>query len=220
MLKIKSLYVSFVKEYFTLNNINLELSPSEKLVIIGSKDSGRSALLRTIVGLEAIAKGEILIKNMPLSRIDFESDVELGYVPANPAFLEKKTVVENIEYIVKLRNENKNFINAKVQNALNEYGLSFIKNKKVKELNYFDRLKLALARLSTRNIELLLIDDIFVTLSTMEKEKAIKLIKNLVKSQGCATLIMVDTQEVASMIGYKTKYLDYGSLSDDLPTEE
>ena len=220
MLKIKSLYVSFVKEYFTLNNINLELSPSEKLVIIGSKDSGRSALLRTIVGLEAIAKGEILIKNMPLSRIDFESDVELGYVPANPAFLEKKTVVENIEYIVKLRNENKNFINAKVQNALNEYGLSFIRNKKVKELNYFDRLKLALARLSTRNIELLLIDDIFVTLSTMEKEKAIKLIKNLVKSQGCATLIMVNTQEVASMIGYKTKYLDYGSLSDDLPTEE
>lgn len=219
MLKIKSLYVSFVKEYFTLNNINLELSPSEKLVIIGSKDSGRSALLRTIVGLEAIAKGEILIKNMPLSRIDFESDVELGYVPANPAFLEKKTVVENIEYIVKLRNENKNFINAKVQNALNEYGLSFIKNKKVKELNYFDRLKLALARLSTRNIELLLIDDIFVTLSTMEKEKSIKLIKNLVKSQGCATLIMVDTQEVASMIGYKTKYLDYGSLSDDLLTE-
>lgn len=219
MLKIKSLYVSFVKEYFTLNNINLELSPSEKLVIIGSKDSGRTALLRTIVGLEAIAKGEILIKNMPLSRIDFESDVELGYVPANPAFLEKKTVSENIEYIVKLRNENKNFINAKVQNALNEYGLSFIKNKKVKELNYFDRLKLALARLSTRNIELLLIDDIFVTLSTMEKEKAIKLIKNLVKSQGCATLIMVDTQEVASMIGYKTKYLDYGSLSDDLLTE-
>ena len=71
MLKIKSLYVSYVKEYFTLNNINLELSPSEKMIIIGAKDSGRSALLRTIVGLEQIAKGEILIKNMPLARVDF-----------------------------------------------------------------------------------------------------------------------------------------------------
>ena len=220
MLKVKSLFVSFTKEYYTLNDINLQMSANDRIVVIGNKESGRTALLRTLVGLEPIVKGEIFYKNIPLNKVDFENDISLGYIPTIPAFLEKNTVKENIEYVVKLRTKDKNFVAVKTQNALNEFGLDFIKNKKVKELSYFDRVKLAIARLSTRNIELFLIDDIFCKLSSMEKEKTVKMLKALIKSQSAGAIIMTDDEGVAKGFGYNKKYLLYGSLSDDMPEEK
>ncbi len=222
MLKVNSLYVSFTKEYYTLNDINFELNNGQKLTIIGSKESGRTVLLRVLLGLEPVAKGEVFYKDISLEKIDFQNDINVGYLPVTPTFLEKKTVEDNIEYIVKLRAKEKNYISPKVSNALVEYGLEYIRKKKVKELNYYDRLKLALARLSTRNLDVLLIDDVFSNLSSMEKDKLIKQIKSIVKTQGCATLIMVGSEDDASKFGYNKKYLVYGSLQDDpnVPIEE
>lgn len=215
MLKVNSLYVSFTKEYYTLNDINFELNNNQKLTVIGGKESGRTVLLRVLLGLEPIAKGEVFYKDISLDKIDFQNDVNVGYLPVAPTFLEKKTVEDNIEYIVKLREKDKGYISPKVSNALVEYGLEYIRKKKVKELSYYDRLKLALARLSTRNLDVLLIDDVFSNLSSMEKDKLIKQIKSIVKTQGCATLIMVDSEDVASKFGYNKKYLVYGSLQDN-----
>lgn len=214
MLKVKSLYVSFTKEYYTLNDISFDLDTGSKLVIVGNKESGRTALIRTLVGLETPAKGEILYKNIPITKLDLQNDISIGYVPAVPTCLNRKTVADNIEYIIKLRTKDKGYIAAKLKNALVEYGLDFIENKKVKELSYFDKLKLSLARLSTRNIDILLIDDIFTKLSSMEKEKIVKFIKNLIKGQSASALIMTDSEDVAALFGYKKKYLVYGSLQD------
>ena len=214
MLKVEKLYVSFTKEYYTLNDINLHLKNGQKLVIVGDKESGRTALIRTLLRLENKVKGDIFYKNIPLEKVDFQNDLSVGYLPAVPVFMERKTVQENVEYVAKLRCKDKAYISAKVQNALVEYGLEYVKKKKMKELNYYDRIKVALARLSTRNIDLLLVDDVFDKLSTIEKDKTIKQIKAIIKGQGCASLIMTDSEGVADKLGYKKKYLIYGSLQD------
>jgi len=214
MLKVKSIFVSFTKEYYTLNDLSFELSSGEKMLIVGNKESGKTALLRVLLGLEPLSKGEVFYKNISLEKLDFQNDISVGYLPAVPAFLEKKSVEDNIEYIIKLRTKDKTYISAKTQNALVEYGLDFIRKKKVKELSYFDRIKLALARLSTRNLDILLVDDVFVKLSSMEKDKLIKQIKSVIKNQSCTSLIMTESEEVADKFGYKKKYLIYGSLKD------
>ena len=219
MLKVKSLYVSFTKEYYTLNDISFDMKSGEKLTIVGNKESGRTALLRALLKLESIAKGEIFLKGIPLEKVDFQNDLSVGYLPAIPVFLGKKTVQENIEYIAELRSSDKAYVNAKVQNSLVEFGLEYIKKKKAKELNYYDKLKLSLARLSTRNIDILFVDDVFSKLSTIERDKIIKMIKSLIKSQSCAALVMVENDEIADKFGYNRKYLIYGSLKDEADYE-
>ena len=209
MLKVDSLFVSFTKEYYTLNNISFELGSNQKMTIVGSKESGRTVLLRSLLGLEPIAKGEVFFKDISISKLDFQNDISIGYLPVIPAFLEKKSVEDNIEYIVKLREKDSAYITPKVNNAIVEFGLEYIRKKKVKELNYYDRMKLALARLSTRPIDVLLIDDVFSNLSTMEREKLIKHIKSIVKSQACTTLVMVDSDQIADMFGYNRKWYKY-----------
>ncbi len=215
MLRLEHLYVSFTKEFYTLNDINLELKQGQRLTIVGNKESGRTAMLRTIVGLEPMAKGNIFIKNISLEKIDFENDISLGYLPANFAFLENKSVKQNIEYVLKIRNKNDDFLSVKVNNALIEYGLDYVKNKKVRELNYLERLKVAIARLSVRNVDLFLIDDVFDKLSTLEKDKIIKSLKALIKSNDATAIIMTDSEDVAKAFGYASKHLEYGSLRDE-----
>jgi len=214
MLEVKNLYVSFTKEFYALNDINLQLKHGQRLVIVGNKESGRTAMLRTLVGLEAKAKGEILYKNIAIEKIDFQNDISLGYLPVNSPFLERKTVKQNIEYVLKLRSKDKNFLELKINNSLVEYGLDYIKNKKVKKLNYVERLKLAIARLSVRNIDIFLIDDIFERLSTIERKKIIKNLKDLIKINNAVAIIMTESEEIAESFGYEKKYLVYGSLQD------
>lgn len=215
MLEVKHLYVSFTKEFFVLNDINFELKHGQKMVIVGNKESGRTAMLRTLVGLETKEKGEIFYKNIPLEKLDFENDISIGYLPVNTPFLEKKTVKQNIEYVLKLRSKEASYLEAKINNALIEYGLDYIKNKKVKELGYLDRLKLAIARLSIRNIDIFLIDDVFEKLSPLERKKIIKSIKDLIKLNNASAIVMTEREEIASAFGYDKKYLIYGSLSDE-----
>jgi ABC-type multidrug transport system ATPase subunit len=214
MLKVDSLFVSFTKEYYTLNNISFELGSNQKMTIVGSKESGRTVLLRSLLGLEPIAKGDVFFKDISINKLDFQNDISIGYLPVIPAFLDKKSVEDNIEYIVKLREKDGSYVAPKINNAIVEFGLDYIRKKKVKELSYYDKIKLALARLSTRPIDVLLVDDVFSNLSSLEKEKLIKHIKAIVKSQGCTTLVMVDSDKVADMFGYNRKYLVYGSLQE------
>ena len=215
MLKVEHMYVSFTKEFYTLNDINIDLKSGQRLVIVGNKESGRTAMLRSLLGLEQLAKGEITYKNIRLEKIDFENDISIGYLPSNFAFLENKTVKQNIEYVLKIRSKETGFLNAKVSNALIEYGLDYLKNKKVKELNYLDRLKLSIARLSVRNIDIFLIDDVFDRLATLEKDKIIKSLKALIKQNDASAIIMTDSEDVADKFGYDKKYLIYGSLKDE-----
>lgn len=214
MLEVNHLYVSFTKDYYTLNDINISLGSSERLAIIGDKESGRTALLRTLVGLEHIAKGEILYKNIPLDKIDPVSDIAVGYLPSNPAFMENKTVKQNIEYPLKIRKENPAFYEIKVSNALIGFGIDYLKNKKVRDLNYLDRVKVALARLSIRNIELFLIDDVFAKISKIDRTPIIKQIKALVKNNAASAIVMTEEEDIAKELGYKKKYLQFGSLVD------
>ena len=219
MLEVKHLYVSFTKEFFVLNDINIELKHGQRLTIIGNKESGRTAMLRTLVGLENKAKGEILFKNIPIEKIDFENDISVGYLPVNSPFLNRKTVKQNIEYFLKLRTKDAGFLDAKVNNALVEYGLDYIKNKRVKELSYLDKLKLAIARLSVRNVDIFLIDDVFDRLSPLERKKIIKSIKDLIKLNNATAIVMTESEDVASAFGYDKKYLIYGSLNDTLESK-
>ena len=75
-------------------------------------------------------------------------------------------------------------------------------------------LPVVIARLSTRNLDLIFVDDVFGKLSSMEREKTIKMLKALIKSQSTSALIMTDDDSVAKAFGYNKKYLVYGSLSD------
>ena len=100
MLSIKNLYLKYTKEYYALNDINLDVAVGESVALVGEENSGKTSLLRVIAKLEGFDSGEIYINKIPIKKIDFKTDINVGYVPYCPVFLENKTVYENFKYIL------------------------------------------------------------------------------------------------------------------------
>ena len=189
MIEIKNLYLSFTKEYDALHNISLSVKDEQKVALVGDADSGKTMLLRTLAGLEKFESGEVLIKNFNIKKIDFKQDVSIGFVPKSFILLDKKTVKENLEYVLKIRNMDMATINLKVLTALKYFGIEALQNLKVKDLSNYQKTLLQLARVSLRKVDLFLIDDIFEGLTESECKNIMAKVKVLLEENANSTFV-------------------------------
>jgi len=215
MLKINNLYLRYTREFYALYDINIDIADNEKVAFIGQDESGKTSLLRIIAKLEKLTKGELFIRDIPIDKLDYKTDISAGYVPATPVFLEKKSVYENFKYILK----NWNLTNAEIENKINdviiEYSLEKIKDTKIKDLTLEEKYILSLIRLTFRELDLLLIDNIFDKLSEASFEVALSLIKTLAGKK--TTLIIATTKEsIAEKLCKRKIYFKHGSIVNKL----
>lgn len=214
MLNASNVYLKYTKEYNTLNNINLKIEDGENVVLFGEKESGKSSLIRAIAGLEKITSGEIQIKNIDISKINFKTDISLGYLSALGAFLERKTVKQNLEYVLKIRKYDKDVVNSKVNGVILTYGLEGLKDRKLKDLSPFDRIKVAIARLSLRKIDFLICDDIFKNFADVDSLKLATLINNLIDQNECTSIVAISNEKLLKAFKGRVVRLKFGSIVD------
>ena len=161
MIEVKNLYLSYIKEYYALYNINFEVGSGERVAILGDVESGKTTLLRSICGLEKIDKGEVYLNKINIKKVNFSKDLELVYLSNKPVFFENKSVFYNLSYVLKIRKVSDNIINKKINNALKLLDIEYLKEKKIKDLNSKEKLLVQLARAGLREASIYLIDDIF-----------------------------------------------------------
>ena len=129
LINIKNLSVSFGNN-IVLNNINLHLSKKESLVIIGKSGSGKSVLLRCLMGLLKPDFGSIEIDNVDIvnaNRIDKEKALtNIGVTFQNGALFDSLNVWENITF------KQTRFFGFN-KKAAKEKALSIIKNLELNE---------------------------------------------------------------------------------------
>ena len=101
LINVKNLSVSFGNNII-LNNINLHLSKKESLVIIGKSGSGKSVLLKCLMGLLKPNLGSIEINGIDIvksNRINKENALkDIGVTFQNGALFDSLTVWENITF--------------------------------------------------------------------------------------------------------------------------
>ena len=216
MISIKNLYLSFTKEFDALHNINLEIEDGEKVAFVGETDSGKTMLLRVIAGLEKYKKGEVYIKNINLDRINFKQDVQVGFVPKSFVFLNRKTVRENLEYILKMRKFDSATINLKILIALRAFDIENLQNVRVKDLLPYQKYLVELARITLRKIDLFLIDDICSALDRDDAEKILLKFKELIDSNRNSTFVFAFTNRVyAEKLGLKIVNWKDGKIEEN-----
>ena len=215
MLRVKNLYLRYTREFYALYNINMEIADNERVAFVGEDESGKTSLLRIFSKLEKLTKGEVFIKDIPLEKLDYKTDLSAGYVPASPVFIEKKTVYENFKYILKGWGYSDNEIESKINNAIITYSLEKIKDTKMKDLSLEEKYVLSLIRLSFRELDLLMVDNIFDKLSETTFEVVMRLIKELTSKK--TTLIVATTKEnIADMLCKRKLYFKYGTIVKSL----
>ena len=215
MLKVNNLYLRYTREFYALYNINIEIGDNEKVAFVGHDESGKTSLIRIFAKLEKMTKGEVFIKDIPLEKLNYKTDISAGYVPACPVFLEKKSVYENFKYILKGWGYSDSEIETKINDTIIEYSLEKIKDTKLKDLSMEEKYVLSLIRLSFRDLEFLMVDNIFDKLSQTTLEVVLALIKSIATKK--TTLIVATTkEEIANKLCKRKIYFKHGSIVDSL----
>jgi len=108
VLEIKDLHKSFGDNH-VLNGFSLELYEGENLVIMGKSGSGKSVMIKCLVGLMAADSGSIKIRDFDITSLGRkELDVlrtEIGFLFQGSALYDSMTVRENLEFPLRRNRE-------------------------------------------------------------------------------------------------------------------
>ena len=216
MILVKNLYLKYIREYFALYDISLSIEDGEKVALVGEEHSGKTSLLRILAKLEKPSKGEVYIKDILIKKINFRYDVSAGYLPASPVFFEKKTVYENFKYILKYQKLSEADLENKINDILIDFNIEKLKDSKVKELTLFEKYLVSIARLCFRNLDLVLIDNIFDNLNDEEKNSIVELIKERFLNKKTTLVVATTSEKIAKTLANRNIYFSNGSIVDKL----
>ena len=136
-----------------LNGFNLRLSEGENLVIMGKSGSGKSVMIKCLVGLMQPDSGSIMVMGKDITKLkQLELDelrTEIGFLFQGSALYDSMTVRENLEF--PLRRHQHKFGNISdttqiVTEALKSVGLEHAINLMPSELSGGMKRRVALAR--------------------------------------------------------------------------
>ena len=212
MISLVIVFLKYTKEYYALTNVSLSADKGEVVALCGPKDSGKTCILRILSGLEKIDKGEVYIKDIPLEKVDYSTDVSLGFLPYKTIFFEKKTVYDNLKYVLEVRGTDKAVIEDKINNAIIDFRLESIKDVPICKLTNFEKYLVSIARLSFRKLEICLIDNIFEELKPEEIKELMKLFKKQFINKTTLVIIATSSEELAKSIATKIAYIKYGVI--------
>ncbi len=97
----------FSKKYagsdkYSVNDFNLEIKAGEVFGFLGHNGAGKSTTIKSIVGIQSITQGRIIIDGYDISKQPIEAKLRVGYVSDNHAVYEKLTGREYINYVADL----------------------------------------------------------------------------------------------------------------------
>ena len=142
-----------------LKGVDFQVNPGEIYVIMGPSGSGKSVLLKHIIGLEEPDEGEILIDGHSVEEENIMDRYRLGMVFQSGALLNSLTVGENVGlYLAEHRLKPADEIQRIVSEKLEIVGLKGIEAKFPSELSGGMRKRVSIARALVIEPQLLLYD--------------------------------------------------------------
>jgi phospholipid/cholesterol/gamma-HCH transport system ATP-binding protein len=143
-----------------LKNISFEVQPGEIFVIMGPSGSGKSVLLKHLIGLEQPDAGEILINNEPITSPEIAAKYRMALVFQSGALLNSLTLGENVGlYLREHRLKPEKEIQKIVSQKLTDVGLADAVDKMPSELSGGMKKRGAMARALVIEPQLILYDE-------------------------------------------------------------
>jgi osmoprotectant transport system ATP-binding protein len=108
MIEFRSVRKRFPDGTVAVDDVDLQMSPHQTTVLVGSSGSGKTTLLRMINRMVDPTEGQVLIDGTDVATVDpVKLRRSIGYVMQNSGLLPHRTVAENIATVPVLRGESK-----------------------------------------------------------------------------------------------------------------
>ncbi|MDC0389363.1 ATP-binding cassette domain-containing protein [Flavobacteriaceae bacterium] len=215
MIEVKSLIKSFDGNLI-LNNISTKFVQGKTNLIIGQSGSGKTVLLKCLLGLHSSDEGEIIFDGVSNKNMDEAQKTllrrEMGMVFQGSALFDSMTVLENVMFPLKmLTKKNDDEILERAKNAINRVELDKAIQKLPSELSGGMQKRVAIARAIVMNPKYLFCDE---PNSGLDPKTAIvidNLIQEITKEYNITTVINSHDMNSVMEIGEKIIFLENGT---------
>jgi phospholipid/cholesterol/gamma-HCH transport system ATP-binding protein len=212
-------------EKLVLDGVCLEVEPLERVVIMGQSGSGKSTILRLILGILQPTSGSIFFKQFEISRLPRRKlqrvRSEIGMVYQYSALLSSRNVRDNValpleELTTKSREEIDKIVDAKLEMV----GMLGAKHDMPSELSGGMRKRVSLARALVMEPELILFDEPSAGLDPVISSVIDELIISLTETSKVTSIIVTHEMDSAFRIGTKMAMLYQGKIIESGPPEQ
>jgi phospholipid/cholesterol/gamma-HCH transport system ATP-binding protein len=206
VLQITDLYKRFGDNH-VLNGFNMHLFQGESLVIMGKSGSGKSVMIKCLVGLLEADRGTISVMHKDITRLDQEAldtlRADIGFLFQGSALYDSMTVRENLEF--PLRRHTEKFgeqidTEQLVIEALENVGLAHTVDLMPSELSGGMKRRVALARTLILRPKIILYDEPTSGLDPITAKEIIILMQDIQKKYGTSSLIITHDVDCARVI--------------------
>lgn len=231
VISIKGLYKSF-GELDILKDVNLEVFKGENMAILGRSGSGKSVLIKILIGLLLPDKGEVKVLGQQVDKLtgkDLDAlRLRIGFSFQNSALYDSMSVKKNLEFPLRMnfKNLTKQEINKKVDEVLNAVSLKDKLNIMPSELSGGQRKRIGIARTLILKPEIMMYDEPTSGLDPITCQEIINLINDVQKSYNTTSIIITHDLTCAKETGNRIamlldgKFLKVGTFDEVFDSED
>jgi multiple sugar transport system ATP-binding protein len=194
-----------------VDQLGLDVSDGEFLVLVGPSGSGKSTALRMLAGLEDVDEGAITIGGKDVTNVPPKGR-DIAMVFQSYALYPHMTVAENMGFALKLRGVPKATVREKVAEAAKMLDLTKYLDRKPKALSGGQRQRVAMGRAIVREPSVFLMDE---PLSNLDAKLRVETRANIAALQqrlGTTTIYVTHDQVEAMTMGHRVAVLKDGLL--------
>jgi len=206
IIEIKDLRKSYGDNH-VLDGFNMTLNEGENLVIMGKSGSGKSVMIKCLIGLEQPDSGSIIVMGKDITQLNREElddlRTEVGFLFQGSALYDSMTVRENLEF--PLRRHTKKFGVIKdttplVMEALENVGLAQTINLMPEELSGGMKRRIALARTLILQPKIILYDEPTTGLDPITAKEILLLMMTIQQKYNTSAIIITHDVDCARVI--------------------
>jgi phospholipid/cholesterol/gamma-HCH transport system ATP-binding protein len=172
--------VKYYGDHLVLNGVSFRVRRGETKIIIGASGSGKSTILKLIMGLDKPDEGQIFVENEDITKLTERELVhvrqKIGMVFQESALFDSLTVRENVAYRLYEIGMDEDEIEKKVREVLGFVGLEDAIDKMPSELSGGMKRRVALARALIGQPGIMLYDEPTAGLDPVTSKKINELI--------------------------------------------
>lgn len=195
-------YVAGEDVVVALKNINFDVMPGEICCIFGTSGSGKSTLLNQLAGLESPTSGEVLIGNIPVSRLS-ENDLAifrqryLGFIFQSYNLMSTMTALENTALPLMFKGIDKKTREKSARAILKTVGLEHRLNHYPSQMSGGQQQRVGIARAFITKPKIVFADEPTGNLDTKTTIEVMEMIKDFAHKYNQTIILVTHEPELA-----------------------
>ena len=218
MIKLTNISKIYPPDIKALYQVNLHIKPGEFVSIVGQSGTGKTTLVKLLIGEEKPSSGKIIVGGWDITDIGPTAIPvlrrQIGVVFQDFKLLNKKTLLENAAFALQVCGQSSKKINSIVPQVMKIVGLEDKINRYPQQVSGGEQQRAVIARALVHRPKILLADEPTGNLDSINADEIIEILQKINKF-GTTVALVTHNREIVNKLRRRVITIDHGLIVND-----